>query len=529
MSLFLLAVVLFCAQVYYFAGSNALRDDAFILFRYAKNFAEGHGLVWNVGENPVEGYTNFLWTVMLGASLYLGFIPEITSQILGVGFALGTLLVLFRWARARQTTESLAWPAVPSLLLAANSMFAFYAVSGMGTTVFAFGITVASYYYLERRRSKYHATVSSFLFAIVALIRPEGLGVFAVATLHQLYLIYIDNLSRRAVVKRISTWLIPFIVIVGAHEVWRIVYYGYPLPNTFYAKHTGGGPFELGLGILYAYDFTRTYAAFLLPFALIPLWKGPRTRQFVRSSYGTAMLGLFYAYIVLVGGDVQSAFPSYRLFVPVLPLLYLAAFWGLADLIDWARDWSPRARGSLQGVAAVVLTTLTLAGAASPAYHNYESLLILNHGLLRFKNDSLQVLGKDFDFEEPSQVKCLKRHAPRDASIAVTSAGMIPYYSGFKAIDRMGLNDEHIAHLPKQYIGFDSKRDLEYVLAQKPTFIQTNIPFEQALAHEQDRRAQDRAGAASRPLWANEEFQENYRLLADCGGYRTSIYKRITP
>ncbi|EMM79312.1 hypothetical protein LEP1GSC037_0026 [Leptospira interrogans str. 2006001854] len=35
-----------------------ISDDAFISLRYAKNFADGKGLVFNEGEF-VEGYTNF--------------------------------------------------------------------------------------------------------------------------------------------------------------------------------------------------------------------------------------------------------------------------------------------------------------------------------------------------------------------------------------------------------------------------------------------------------------------------------------
>src|SRR5438094_320890 len=40
-------------------------DDAYISFQYARHFAHGEGLVYNVGER-VEGYTNFLWVIMLG-------------------------------------------------------------------------------------------------------------------------------------------------------------------------------------------------------------------------------------------------------------------------------------------------------------------------------------------------------------------------------------------------------------------------------------------------------------------------------
>ena len=42
-----------------------LFDDAMISMRYAKNLAEGHGLVWNPGGTPVEGYTNPLWVVFM--------------------------------------------------------------------------------------------------------------------------------------------------------------------------------------------------------------------------------------------------------------------------------------------------------------------------------------------------------------------------------------------------------------------------------------------------------------------------------
>src|SRR5438477_12672763 len=39
-------------------------DDAYISFRYGKNLMNGYGLVYNKGEY-VEGYTNFLWTIIM--------------------------------------------------------------------------------------------------------------------------------------------------------------------------------------------------------------------------------------------------------------------------------------------------------------------------------------------------------------------------------------------------------------------------------------------------------------------------------
>src|SRR5690348_12188698 len=44
-----------------------LTDDSYISFRYARNFAHGYGLVFNPGYEHVEGYSNFLWVVLLAA------------------------------------------------------------------------------------------------------------------------------------------------------------------------------------------------------------------------------------------------------------------------------------------------------------------------------------------------------------------------------------------------------------------------------------------------------------------------------
>lgn len=59
------ALAIFIASIH-FLYLNTLEEDAFISFRYSRNLVEGHGLVFNIGEKPVEGYTNFLW-VLIGA------------------------------------------------------------------------------------------------------------------------------------------------------------------------------------------------------------------------------------------------------------------------------------------------------------------------------------------------------------------------------------------------------------------------------------------------------------------------------
>ena len=70
-------------------------DDAFITMRYVKNFVDGNGLVYNIGER-MEGYTHFLWLMLLAASKAIGFDPVDASMWLGIAAYAGILLLLTR-------------------------------------------------------------------------------------------------------------------------------------------------------------------------------------------------------------------------------------------------------------------------------------------------------------------------------------------------------------------------------------------------------------------------------------------------
>lgn len=60
-----------------------IQDDAFISFRYAEHLATGQGLVWFPGDR-IEGYTNFLWTLLMAIPMLLGWEPILFAQLLGM-------------------------------------------------------------------------------------------------------------------------------------------------------------------------------------------------------------------------------------------------------------------------------------------------------------------------------------------------------------------------------------------------------------------------------------------------------------
>src|SRR5437868_13867254 len=74
---------------------NFVTDDAYISFVFSRNLAEHGELTFNLGQ-PVEGYTNFLWTFVLGFLMVLGVAPELSSRVLGTACGIGVLVVAFR-------------------------------------------------------------------------------------------------------------------------------------------------------------------------------------------------------------------------------------------------------------------------------------------------------------------------------------------------------------------------------------------------------------------------------------------------
>jgi len=147
--LLLLCIVLLSSMAWM---NRFIQDDAFISFRYAANLIDGHGLVWNVGEVPVEGYSNFLWTVLIAGTMAIGCDPSASAMVLGVLFFAGTLSFTFRLCR--QVGLSFGVSLLGVVLLGTNFSFSSYATGGLETQLQAFLLTGGAFltFYLTDHR-----------------------------------------------------------------------------------------------------------------------------------------------------------------------------------------------------------------------------------------------------------------------------------------------------------------------------------------------------------------------------------------
>ncbi len=448
------AIILIAHQLFYYneLGREAI-DDAYISFRYTQNFIRGHGLVFNAGER-VEGYTNFLWTVLIAPFMKMGLPPAPVAIMLGMLSGILTIWLTCRLMRDLQLAPR-PWIFAAGLLLAVDGSFALWAVSGMETVFFTMLITAGAYFYLRELRAGNWGLTSGFTFALAAMTRPEGVLVFGLTMLHQTAyrLINERRLFTLKDVIRGAAFLLPY----GAYFAWRYRYYGQLLPNTFYVKVSPGGPAaQLMRGWRYLQTYVEmhlTWLVVLVIFVPIIMWlvnrKGKHLLTFI--SYLILIVIAYTAYIVYVGGDWSVG----RFFVPILPAFYVLLVVGIAQMTKF----TPRLPAMISYMLFAVFMLAIFA--ASSLYG--ERTRFLEPFNAKLANEARITMGK-----------WLRDNVPPDTRIIVDAAGQIPYYSELYALDIFGITDEHTAHLEVEKMGEGTpgheKIDLDYMVWQKPDY-----------------------------------------------------------
>ena len=460
-----------------------LCDDAFISFRYVRNLLEGHGLVFNPGEY-VEGYSNFLWVLELAALWGLfGVRPEQAAPWLSVAYTAATLAAMLWWVAGTPGLRHRGWVSWMALgLVCSSATFAVWTSGGgLETRQFTFFVVLAVVCLSLYRHRLRGLVAASLSLAAAAYTRPEGpliaaccFGWFAMQRMVETGRLRLD----RRLVRELAYLVAPFVVLVAAHFLFRYVYYGEWLPNTYYAKHVRAW-YEAGFRYLWAAAL-ETGLYLLLPLALVAL----RTRWKTQHDlvYALPLLCIFphLAYVMRIGGDHFE----YRPLDFYWPLLAVPAAVGIVHLGDLMRDClrpSTRGRGGVP-VAALVLflpvlfyTTVvqntylyTQAKVDKPLLNIAVGLSLLaapgTTPLFEIVNDlsrglyqqfvGLRALShRDFARQRVRDWSPYERMAhdviPDDAVMAMKAIGIPPFYvPSLTIVDTYGLTDVTVARNP---------------------------------------------------------------------------------
>lgn len=451
----LILVFLFLALIVIAWSNRFIQDDAFISFRYADNFAHGKGLVWNEGER-VEGYTNFLWTLIVSIPHFLNLDPVSFSFV--TGLILFALSVYFTYRLSANLLHSKHAALLTVLFLGTNHSFSSYATGGLETQLQTC-LFVACVFLLfdsvaKGAWSRVRVCLLSVLLSLALFTRLDSALLAAIVLPVALFHIWTKEDSKAR--KPLLTLFLfaPLTVLVGGWLIWKMRFYGSLLPNTFYVKVASLN--SLKRGVIYVYLFFHSYWLVLFPFVFLIVGKS----LFHKNNRAWLLLSLltviWLSYVVAVGGD----FMEFRFIVPVLPFIFLQIVWLI--LVQCRR-------AKLQ----IVLILLVLCGSLHHSltfsnlalrYYEVESTKGLSDLLTQEKTDWIgigKVLGDSFDHDS-------------SVSIAVTAAGAIPYYSHLTTIDILGLNDKWVARhgeIVTSKPGHQRRATLNYLLERKVNLV----------------------------------------------------------
>lgn len=310
-----LLVALSCLYVALVFFAAWLSDDAYITFRTIDNFINGFGLRWNVDER-VQSYTHPLWLLVLSAPYSLTGEIYFTSLVVSMLLSFAAVGLALRLAVSRQMAV------LGLLILLSSRAFIDYTTSGLETPLSYFLAATFFSVYFGRIGGTNRLFWLSLIASLAALNRLDTSLIYAPAVLVVTVSAWRSGTKPVELIYKLATGASPLIVWF----LFSYIYYGFPFPNTYYAKlWTGIAPLDLFVqGLRYAWN-SLTEDTLTLAFVTAML-----ASLFIRSDVKSRAAGvgvlLYLLYTLKIGGDFMSG----RFFA--LPLLIAVMVVGLQKM-----------------------------------------------------------------------------------------------------------------------------------------------------------------------------------------------------
>lgn len=410
---------------------NSGIDDANIFFVYAENWIAGHGPTYGGQHEWVEGFSSPLWMMLCTLCFGVGG-NEFLVLLLTSGLWVGTLFLLMDLiCRSVSIPQNRWWGmGLGFLLVWANpSAWLWNSITLMDTSLWTFSLT-AFLYVLMLRKSMWLISLTAALLVWVRpealLIAPCGLVLSALTPSDCSVTDRIRSVWRPAVAVLISMTL-----LIGI----RLRLYGYPLPNTFYAKISPDLSYRLHEGLQYFLDFLQSswvYPVELLGLfgVLLGLLSSLRAKSLRVWDPGwvvlAGMTGLLLAVPIWNGGD---HFAEFRFYQPAIPSLALCGVLG----VEWLSNRLPTV---YKRMGIVLLTGLLL----NSGLQHWHSVRRSGSSL----NIEFQIAREQRQNGE--RLRALLRGADPLPTAGVVIAGALAREYPGPVMDLMGLNNIQIAH-----------------------------------------------------------------------------------
>jgi len=486
-------------------------DDAVITQIYARNIAQGFGYVYNVGGERVEGSTSPLWTLL---NVFIFMIKEAwaTKLLLALCWVmcfvstLLTLLISTRAATMLQLSRRRTAVAAAVLMAACPAFFAWSVWSLMDVSIWILEITAFSTLAIGNlasdRPSRLGTCAISVLCVLIVLTRPEGV-LIALAGAVGIYASYILKApaSWRATLLSGVSLLGLILFCYAGLTFWQYKYFGYPLPNTYYAKVSADHASTIKDGLSYVIHGVANMSilgAGILALSYLSYSLFDRFGKNFSGGWGQfiPVVPVFFIYGSVIAATIMEGgdnFAGFRLLQPITPICLAAVACVISGLLGSKRAPALPACVSWGVVVAISIAFIT------DSDLNYSSNFDNNiSNEFKVANDGAGAGGA---------LRAL-RLADGDFSIGVIGAGGAPYVFRGRAYDLEGLNWVAMAHASSRKEGPKGHQSFDRAIffSTRPDI----IPFGMVGSHSSKIYVDTFAQAALKGLFTDSEFRRLY-------------------
>lgn len=465
--LFLLSCVIFIVLCNYYFG-NGFCDDSYISLRYVQHLVNGYGLVWNIGDSPVEGFTNLAWILLLAVFRVSDaeFLEFIARQV-GVLFGIGTLLVVWITARsllAKQCAH-LAW--IAPLHLSCCPIFSRHAINGMETMMLCFFLMIICLFWVKgysMRMSLGYWFFSAFLIFASTLIRPDA-AIFGIAG--SIAVLLLMKKQGHSKISYLLCWVSTLLLIFAALIIWKYVYFRSIIPLPAYMKLCVKRAFESRKIANFIIGHWLGFIHFAAVPLLISIFAAVRSRLNIKGKImpifiGSALYGFYFLLVIpIMSFHWRFLFPLYAPVV-IIATVSMGAFWTKKR----REENSSRMLYLKRGFLILFLISYNIGTAHDTKISTNE----VYNGHAKYGLIGRELAGLS------------------GISIAVSEVGQLPYYSGARVLDLSGLNNKFIAKYRFKDPQFKKKfrRYLLFDFGLPDIYIEPPIEYDYALIENSD-------------------------------------------
>ena len=429
-------------------------DDANIYFVYARNLANGYGFVYNIGGERVEGFTSLLWTIISAFAFKFTTLPEITLLIVNILLiSLGIACVMdylqqTSAAKGNSGKAGLFWSAVFLVIIFSSPRYIVWnTISLMENALWSTLLVLTTLFDIKDHSSSAAIHAGFLPLGILLLLtRPESF-LWVVVFLGVLFIRFTFTGGIAFALKRLAPSIAGILLTAILFTIFRLQYFGYPLPNTYYAKVSPSLAYNLQEGLLYLVRYfisdpiaSISVMAVLLACIYSLLRPAPGRGEFYLPFL--AAIGLLVP--VLIGGD---HFGSFRFYQSVYPITVLCLIYSIRDILpdlvgERIHERFPSRVRAMIFPGLALLLFLGFGSSQGKAWSRFPPEIQTEFDLVLYERSN------------GTFIQDLFSSLPRLPSVGVIAAGGIKYSYGGEIVDLVGLNNTAMAHNHGDRIGY---------------------------------------------------------------------------